>query len=226
MAAEAIVWKGPEALRPFLVPIGDLEPFPGNPRRGDVTALRGSLRRFGQVLPALVDPELGVGGRKRIVARHHLILAAAEEGWTHIAAIPHTFEDEEEARAYLVADNRLPELGGYDQEALVAQLRALDELDSIEGTGYTREALDDEYAALRALQEQPMPELPSPLDADGKREHRDPAMKELVLLYSDTQLNQAELWLGIIAKEKGTKGTSETVFAGLEIAARYLNQGV
>jgi DNA modification methylase len=143
------VWKGPPALRRLLVPLEMLEPFPGNPRRGDVEQLQRSLRRFGQVLPVLTDPTLGDDGKQRIVARHHLVLAAAAEGWTHVAVIENAFEDEEEARAYLLADNKLGALGGFDQELLAAQLS---ELRSYEGTGYSaadRAALDRQLALLR-----------------------------------------------------------------------------
>lgn len=222
--ATETVWHGAEELRGLLVPIADLEPFPGNPRRGDVEQLRGSLQRFGQVLPALADPELAEGGRVRIVARHHLALAAAAEGWTHIAVVRHRFADEEEARAYLIADNRLGQLGGYDDAELAEHLRLLRELDALHGTGYTDTDVDDHLAALRRLTDdagggasQITP------GGDGKREHRDPAMKELVLLYSAEQLDQVDLWAQIVAKERGTGGISETVYAALEVAARTLN---
>lgn len=211
-----IVWEGAEALRPFLVPIDTLEPFPGNPRRGDIAELRGSLRRFGQVLPVLADPKLGEGERVRIIARHHLVLAATEEGWTHVAVIAHEFADEEEARAYLLADNRLGELGGYDDEALVEHLKQLAELDALAGTGYTTDDLDDRLAALRAAAAVPPatpPERPPP---PGD-------VRELVLLLSTDQGIQFEQWTKIVAKEKGTNGLSETVYAAMEIAARTLN---
>lgn len=147
----AVVWKGPESLRPFLVAIDDLEPFPGNPRKGNVEKLRESLRRFGQVLPALADPSLGEGGALRIVARHHIILAATEEEWTHVAVVANDFGSEDEARAYLLADNRLAELGGYDEELLAEQVQAIRE--NFTGTGYSKEdadALAERLAAIRA----------------------------------------------------------------------------
>lgn len=219
MAADAKVWHGAKALRRFLVPIEGLEPFPGNPRRGDVAQLRESLRRFGQVLPVLTDPQLGPEGLQRIVAHHHIVLAAAEEGWTHVAAIPNEFADEDEARAYLIADNRLGEVGSYDDEALVDQLRQLAEIDGLAATGYTTDDLDTLLAQLRAV-----PPLASPLERDGHRENRDPDQRELVLGYSTAQLDQLEIWMAIVSKEKSTAGTSETVYAALEIAARTLNQ--
>ncbi len=42
-------------------------------------------------------------------------------------------------------------------------------------------------------------------------------------MYSTAQLEQVEIWMAIVAKEKSTPGTSETVYAALEHAARTLN---
>lgn len=208
-----VVWNGAKALRRFLVPIDGLEPFPGNPRQGDVAAVRASLRRFGQVRPILVDGT-------RIVAGHHVRLAAAEEGWTHVAAIANEFNDEDEARAYLLADNRIPELGGYNLEALVTHLNALAEIDALEGTGYGRDDLDERLAELRRLQQ----EIPaSPREGGGGGGNGTSDLKEVVLLYSPAQRDQLAAWLDIVAKEKGTDGVSETVYAAVEHAARTLN---
>lgn len=45
----------PETLAELKVPIGDLEHYPGNPRRGDVAALKASLERNGQYRPIVVN---------------------------------------------------------------------------------------------------------------------------------------------------------------------------
>lgn len=158
-AAEDVVWRGAEALRPFLVPIDGLEPFPGNPKVGDVEAIRASLRRFGQTRPILLDATIAT----RIVAGHHVRLAAQAEGWTHVAAIPNEFESEDESRAYLLADNRTGELGGYDLELLHSQLReARDTTGGLAGTGYGNDHLaylERELAKLR-LSEAPPEQFP------------------------------------------------------------------
>jgi ParB-like chromosome segregation protein Spo0J len=134
-AKEKVVWHGPKSLRRLLVPIADLEPFPGNPRRGDVDAVVESLRRFGQQRPVLVN-----GGR--IIAGHHVVLAAGQEGWTHVAALAGDFATDEEARAYLIADNGTHDRGDYDWRQLRAQLEELAKTDSgLAGTGYAEEDL-------------------------------------------------------------------------------------
>jgi hypothetical protein len=148
-----VVWTGAKALRKFLVPIADLEPFPGNPRRGDVQMLRSSLRRFGQTKPILVDASTG----RRIVAHHHVVLAATEEGWTHVAAIPNEFRDEEEARAYMLTDNRASDLGTYDLEDLYGQLRKVQEGAGLAATGYDDRDLEVMHRDLEAYRRAAMP---------------------------------------------------------------------
>jgi ParB-like chromosome segregation protein Spo0J len=214
-AVEDVVWEGAEALRPFLVPIDTLEPFPGNPRRGDTEKLRGSLRRFGQPRPILTDK-----GGARIVAGHHVVQAAAAEGWTHVAAIPNEFETEEDARAFLLADNRLHDLGpGYDTEALYASLRALTDANEalLDGTGYDPSylaKLEGDLEALRQAALDPsVPPVPDPAETI-----------ELTLTYTREQRTQLDEWLKVVASERDVDGLSESVYEAAHVAARHLNQ--
>lgn len=215
---EIPVWNGPPVLRPFLVALDDLEAFPGNPRRGDVARLRESLRRFGQVLPALADPRLADGERMRLVARHHLALAAREEGWTHIAVVANEFADEEEARAYLLADNHLGELGGYDQEALVDQLAALRDFS---GTGYSeedRQEIADRLAHLRNPVFGESDEVPA---LDERSAPQTSGLFEVPLLLDrETRLDFAR-HVRLLEREWGVEGTTAVcVRAVREASAR------
>lgn len=146
-----ITWNGPEALRGSLIAISDLEPWPGNPRQGDVGAISESLKRFGQLRPIVVRGN-------RIVAGHHVVLAARALGWSHVAVLESELADEREARAFLIADNRTAELGYTDDALLVAQLESLGDRS---GTGYSDDDLDDLRATVAALQR-----LDNPRDPD------------------------------------------------------------
>lgn len=126
MALKGITWEGPKELQALVVDIASLEPFPGNPRRGNVAAIAESLSRFGQTKPIVRDGT-------RIVAGHHLVQAAQLLEWTHIAAVDRQFGSEDEQRAYMLADNRTSDVGDYDIAALLDQLNQLDDLT---GTGY------------------------------------------------------------------------------------------
>ena len=105
-------WEGPEALNADLVALGDVQRFPGNPRRGDVEAIAKSLQRFGQQRPILVQRATNY-----VVAGNHLLDAARLLEWTHIA-VTYTDLDETEARAYLLADNQIA-ARGQDRKSVV-----------------------------------------------------------------------------------------------------------
>jgi len=135
------VWNGASLLEAYLVPVGDLTDHSENARQGDVLALVGSLQRWGQIRPILVDTDM------TIVAGHHLRKAAVEMGWTHVAVIPHQFQDEDSRRAYLIADNNLAQLGGYDEQAQMSLVDSLEASGNLEGTGLTSDHVEDMRAA-------------------------------------------------------------------------------
>ncbi len=99
-------------------PMTDLIPLPDNSRHGDIPALAESLRRFGQRKPIVID------GDRVIIAGNHIYQAAALLEATEIAAVSAEDLSAEDRRAYVLADNRLSDLGGYDVELLSAQLAA------------------------------------------------------------------------------------------------------
>lgn len=118
------------------VPISALQRFPGNARRGDVDAIRSSIRRFGQYR-AIVVRDTGDG--LVIVAGNHTRDALEAEG--HDSARCEVIRcTDDEARRINLADNRLAELGGYDDSDLAALLASLD--GDYDGTGWAQEDLD------------------------------------------------------------------------------------
>ena len=116
-----------------LRPVNDIYPLPDNPRHGDVGAISESLRRFGQQKPIVVNSE-GV-----ILAGNHTYHAAVALEWTEIWVVESELEGNEQT-GFSLADNRLSDLATYDHEILLSQLSMLDTLD---GTGYDTEYLDD-----------------------------------------------------------------------------------
>jgi DNA modification methylase len=118
------------------VPLAGLVQFPGNARRGDLGAIRASVARHGQYR-SIVVRQLADGGRV-IVAGNHTALALAAEG--HESVRVDLIEcDDGEARRINLADNRLAELGGYDDAALADLLASLD--GDFGGTGWAAEDL-------------------------------------------------------------------------------------
>jgi DNA modification methylase len=125
------------ALAPLRVPIDRYRRHPDNPRRHPHLAeLRESYRRWGQLKPVVVQASTGY-----IVAGNGLHEAMTAEGAEEIAANPVDL-DETEADAYLLADNKLGEMGGYDYAALTALLDRQEQTGTLAGTGYSVGDLD------------------------------------------------------------------------------------
>jgi site-specific DNA-methyltransferase (adenine-specific) len=117
-------------LRGLAIPLDGVTLHPRNPRRGDVAAVSASLRRFGQRKPIVVQASTGY-----VVAGNHLVQAVRALGWTEVAANVQDMDDAE-ATAYMLADNRTADLGGYDDALLAEILAAQATADNLWATGY------------------------------------------------------------------------------------------
>ena len=115
------------------MPLAELHRYPGNARRSDVDSIRESLRRNGQYRGMVVRVH---EGRHTILAGNHTADALEAEGFA--TGRCELIEcDDDEAQRIMLADNRIPERGDYDQDALEALLAGLD--GDYEGTGWTAE---------------------------------------------------------------------------------------
>ena len=74
-----------------------------------------------------------------VLVGNHRVMAARELGWTEIAAC-FVEVDDEHARRILLADNRVSDLAGYDEQALADLLVEVGA--DLTGTGYSRADLD------------------------------------------------------------------------------------
>ena len=86
-----------------------------------VAQIAASIREFGFTNPVLVDDEGG------IVAGHGRVMAARQIGMTAVPTINVGWLSEQQRRAYVIADNQLALNAGWDDEALAAELSALDD---------------------------------------------------------------------------------------------------
>jgi DNA modification methylase len=114
-----------------------LVPYARNAKLHDesqVSKIASSIREFGFNNPVLVDGEKPPG----IIAGHGRVLAAKRLGLAEVPCIRLAHLSEAQKRAYILADNRLAELGGgWDSEMLKLELADLGELDvDLEGIGF------------------------------------------------------------------------------------------
>ncbi|MEX0645681.1 MAG: DNA methyltransferase [Parvularculaceae bacterium] len=122
--------------------VSALKPYASNPRthsNKQIRQIAESIKTFGWTYPILIDDEDGViAGHGRIDAAKHLSL-------TEIPTIRLSSMTPAQKRAYVIADNRLAELAGWDKGLLAIELKGLLEMDldfRIETVGFAPAEID------------------------------------------------------------------------------------
>lgn len=130
------------------VQISELHHYPGNARVHDLGAIAESLDVHGLYRPVVVQKST-----MRILAGNGTVEAARDVlGWETIDAYIIDVDDDRALRINIV-DNQTQALGSNDVEALLKQLRTLD--DDLIGTGFQPSDLDALQAELDALSDVP-----------------------------------------------------------------------
>jgi DNA modification methylase len=140
--------------------IEDLIPYTNNSRThsdAQIEQLSKSIQEFGWTNPVLLDGENG------IIAGHGRLLAAQKLGETKVPTIELSHLDENQKRAYIIADNKLALNAGWDNEMLAFEISGLKD------AGYDLDLLGftiDEIATLKPevieglTDEDAVPEVP------------------------------------------------------------------
>ncbi|MFN3973343.1 MAG: site-specific DNA-methyltransferase [Gemmobacter sp.] len=103
-------------------PLARLKPYARNAKTHDadqVAKIAASIAEFGWTLPVLVAAD------GELIAGHGRIMAAAHLGLSEAPVIVLGHLTEAQRRAYRIADNKLTELGGWDEALLLQELQAL-----------------------------------------------------------------------------------------------------
>lgn len=208
-----------------IVGIDTVEPHPENARVGDTSAIAESLTRFGQVKPIVVQKSTG-----HVVAGNHTREAAKSLGWEEIAAVLLDIDDET-AKAYLLADNRLSDRARYDQAKLYDSLESLLDLD---GTGYDLdyvESLGDALGATTvegtdtgAVVKQAPPEKAAQAKAERAAPDRPAAepMRDIVMLMTVSRAQAFGEKVARLQKAYGTRTVVDTVERAIDEAVERL----
>jgi hypothetical protein len=151
MSALYVVFGGRAILRIEYVALADLKRHPRNPKDHDLGAISRSVNRFGFTAPILIDERTGylAAGHGRIDTLAQLKaqgkeppanvqLADFDGDWLVPVVRGVAFNSDAEIEAYLVADNRLTILGGWNEPELAELLQDLAAQDTalLEATGY------------------------------------------------------------------------------------------
>lgn len=122
-------------------PIAELKPSPRNARthgEKQIHKLMRSFGRFGFVSPILIDED------GEVIAGHGRLEAARRLGMTVVPTICISHMSDADKRAYRIADNRLAELAGWDDDLLKIEFEELAvlDLDLPEITGFETAEID------------------------------------------------------------------------------------
>lgn len=202
------------------VDISSLKPDPKNTRTHDerqVALLAEAIKQFGWTNPLIVH-------KGKVVAGHGRLMAAKLLGITKVPIIDRSDMSEDQRRAYVIADNRLAELAGWDRSLLRAELGELAMLKNfdIKLTGFDMTFLDPKLAKVKANEEEEdlteVKQFSNEVRFPGEGDFGFPQL----LKKKDTLLDVAKLpeiatWGGKGSEDRGkplwlyTFGTDETV---------------
>src|SRR5271167_3335505 len=124
------------ALQIAYLPPEHLRPSANNARthsKKQLKQIASSIERFGFVNPVLISDDF------EIIAGHGRVEAAKILGLKQVPTVRLSNLSPADRRAYVIADNRLAELAGWDRELLATELLGLVEIqfDDIELTGFS-----------------------------------------------------------------------------------------
>ena len=116
-----------------------LKPYARNARTHSaeqIDKIAASIATYGFNAPILVDSDDG------IVAGHGRLEAAKSLGMTEVPVIVLDHLSEQQRQAYLLVDNRLSDLGGWDMDMLALEIETLQEQGLVlEDMGFTEDEL-------------------------------------------------------------------------------------
>ena len=149
------------------VEVRDLIPYINNAKthpEEQVIKIAASIKEFGFNAPILVD------GDNQIIAGHGRLQAAKKIGLKAVPVVVLDHLSEAQKKAYILADNRLGEVGGteWDMELVSLELESLNELDfDLDLTGFSiDDILPEETEGL--TDEDSVPEVPEePVSKEG-----------------------------------------------------------
>jgi DNA modification methylase len=135
-------------------PVDGLKLDPANPRRHSRMQIRqiaNSIEAFGFNVPILIDRD------GNVIAGHGRLLACRERGVTEVPTLCLDHLTPAQARAFMIADNRLAEIAAWDDQLLAEQLKELSLLGldfNIEVTGFEMGEIDLRITSLEDVPDQ------------------------------------------------------------------------
>jgi hypothetical protein len=211
-------------------PLSGLASAKRNPKKHDLAEIRASIERWGLAsIVAIVNEKTGlmVAGHGRVEVLRRMkdqgadapgkVKLRKKDGeWLVPVLRGVAFDNEREAHAYLLADNRLVERGGWDRDELASLLQELDlGEDEVPGIGWSAGEVSnilDSIERDKRVEKTPEEKLDGFLDS---------AIRQLVLYFQaadyDTVLDQ----LDAIGAAEGVQNHTDTVML---LVGRYVEE--
>jgi len=141
--------------------VDELIPYSKNARthsESQVAQIAASIIEFGFTNPVLID------GEKGIIAGHGRLMAAKKLGLKEVPVVVLDHLSETQKKAYIIADNKLAENAGWDEEILASELADLkDENFNLDLIGFEDQELEKIFSNLYGKdEEKETEEVPAP----------------------------------------------------------------
>lgn len=138
--------------------VDDLAPYEANARvhpKEQIAKLVQSIKEYGWTIPILARSD------GEIIAGHGRVLAAREAGIREVPVIIADHLNDDQRRAYRLADNRLTEMADWSDTLLAEEIKAIiaDDIDP-ETLGFARAEIDAIIAENTPEKPKPIPEAP------------------------------------------------------------------
>lgn len=145
------------------MPLEAIKAHPKNPKLHAIDKIEQSMQTFGYTAPILIDETSGlmVAGHGRLDTLQRLRESGADapanilvddEGLWHVPVIRGLhFESEAEMTAYLLADNKLTEEGGWQEDLLAAMIEMIHDADPdlVGATGFSEREMSQLLDSMR-----------------------------------------------------------------------------
>ena len=198
-----------DSIRVEYTSLEEIKKWPRNPKDHDLHEIRKSFYRFGFIKPILIDEGTGqlVAGHGRLDTLKLLRdndkspprgVRVIEDQWLVPVLRGVAFKDPAEAEAFLIADNRLSEIGGWDEDTLSEILSEMVDVDGLlEGTGF------DIAEVMDMLNPKDRGNIDLNIKANPKGENY------LIMIVCDDEDQQSELLEELISRGVKCKGMVE-----------------
>lgn len=202
-------------------PINAAVPHPDNIRRHNLAAIARSLEAHGQRTPIVVQESTGF-----IVKGNGTWEAALKMGWTELAMIWQELPDDQ-ALAYLYADNRASDKATYDRDKTIKGLQKMAAGPGLFDTLWELDELEDLIAEADAVPTTPVAEFKGGYAESGEEQEArvqqaskpGQKMKEIPVVLTLADHQKFVEQIKELQKAYGTKGVIATIVESVNRAA-------